>query len=115
MSHPRHRLDDRFTSPIRLSIVAALAQVSKAEFRVIRETVEVSDSTLSKQLTQLSDAGYLTISKAAHGRHTRTWLSLTQSPAVDAIADRTGITMTTEGDVDIRPHRKLISGKYVAN
>ncbi|OYO10525.1 MarR family transcriptional regulator [Enemella evansiae] len=79
MSHPRHRLDDRFTSPIRLSIVAALAQVSKAEFRVIRETVEVSDSTLSKQLTQLADAGYLTISKAAHGRHTRTWLSLTQS------------------------------------
>lgn len=76
-AHPRHRLDDVIHSPVRLSVVAALAGVEKADFKSLRDTIEVSDSTLSKQLTVLEEAGYVEISKDRVGRRPRTWASLT--------------------------------------
>ena len=78
MSHPRNRLDDVIHSPVRFSVVAALAAVESAEFRLVRDTVEVSDSALSKQITLLEGAGYVKVRKFAVGRRTRTSLSLTR-------------------------------------
>ncbi|WP_344120053.1 transcriptional regulator [Kocuria aegyptia] len=75
--HARHRLDELIHAPVRLSIVAALAQVDEAEFAYVRDTVEVSDSVLSKQATQLEAAGYVRIRKGYVGKRPRTWLSLT--------------------------------------
>ncbi|WP_336650739.1 transcriptional regulator [Kocuria rosea] len=75
--HARHRLDELIHAPVRLSIVAALAQVDEAEFAHVRDTVEVSDSVLSKQATQLETAGYVKIRKGYVGKRPRTWLSLT--------------------------------------
>ena len=75
--HARHRLDELIHAPVRLSIVAALAQVDEAEFAHVRDTVEVSDSVLSKQATQLEAAGYVKIRKGYVGKRPRTWLSLT--------------------------------------
>ncbi|MFG3685567.1 winged helix-turn-helix domain-containing protein [Micromonospora sp. NPDC047740] len=76
-SHPRHGLVDVIHAPVRLSIVAALAGLEKAEFRFLRDTIEVSDSLLSKHLTTLEAAGYVQIVKAGTGRRPRTWVSLT--------------------------------------
>ncbi|MDE3724959.1 MULTISPECIES: winged helix-turn-helix domain-containing protein [Nocardiopsis] len=78
MSHPRNRLDEVIHSPVRFSVVAALAAVDRAEFRVVRDTVEVSDSVLSKQITVLESAGYVKVHKFTVGRRTRTSLSLTK-------------------------------------
>jgi DNA-binding MarR family transcriptional regulator len=75
--HARHRLDEVIHAPVRLSIVAALAQVDEAEFAHVRATIEVSDSVLSKQATQLESAGYVKIRKGYVGKRPRTWLSLT--------------------------------------
>ena len=75
--HARHRLDELIHAPVRLSIVAALAQVDEAEFAHVRDTVEISDSALSKQATQLEAAGYVKIRKGHVGKRPRTWLSLT--------------------------------------
>ena len=75
--HARHRLDELIHAPVRLSIVATLAQVDEAEFAHVRDTVEVSDSVLSKQATQLEAAGYVKIRKGHVGKRPRTWLSLT--------------------------------------
>jgi DNA-binding MarR family transcriptional regulator len=75
--HPRHRVDDLLTGPIRLSIVAALSRVAELEFAALRDAIEISDSVLSKQMTQLSDAGYVTVRKGHVGKRPRTWLSLT--------------------------------------
>ncbi len=75
--HARHRLDELIHAPVRLSIVAALAQVDEAEFARVRDTVEVSDSVLSKQAGQLETAGYVKIRKGYVGKRPRTWLSLT--------------------------------------
>lgn len=47
--HARHRLIDELNSPVRFSVVAALASVDEAEFGHVRDTVEISDSVLSRQ------------------------------------------------------------------
>ncbi|GAB2569385.1 MarR family transcriptional regulator [Paractinoplanes abujensis] len=75
--HPRHQLDAVIHSPIRLSIVACLAAADKAEFAFVRDTVEVSDSVLSRQVTLLTEAGYVKARKGYVGKRPRTWLSLT--------------------------------------
>ena len=76
-THARHRLDDTIHAPVRFSIVAALAEVDEAEFAHVRDTIEVSDSVLSKQATRLEEAGYVKIRKGYVGKRPRTWLSLT--------------------------------------
>jgi len=75
--HARHRLDEAIHAPVRLSLVAALAQVDEAEFAHVRDTIEVTDSTLSKQAAQLEVVGYVKIRKGHVGKRPRTWLSLT--------------------------------------
>ncbi|WP_019200369.1 transcriptional regulator [Tsukamurella sp. 1534] len=76
-THARHRLDEVIHAPVRFSIVAALAKVENAEFAAVRDTVEVSDSVLSKQAAQLEAAGYVKVKKGYVGKRPRTWLSLT--------------------------------------
>jgi DNA-binding MarR family transcriptional regulator len=77
VTHPRHRLDPVIHSPTRLSIMAALMAADKVEFRFVRDTVELSDSALSQQLTTLEQAGYVEVTKGQVGRRPRTWLSAT--------------------------------------
>ena len=76
--HARHRLDEIIHAPVRFSIVAALATVDEAEFGVVRDVVEISDSTLSKQVSVLEGAGYVKVRKGYIGKRPRTWLSLTK-------------------------------------
>jgi DNA-binding MarR family transcriptional regulator len=65
--------------PARLQIAAVLAQVQDAEFALLKEVTGTSDSVMSKHLSALADAGYVTLRKAnANGRQ-RTWASLTSS------------------------------------
>jgi DNA-binding transcriptional ArsR family regulator len=76
-SHPRYRLDDVIHAPVRLSIMSALAAADRADFRFLRELVEVSDSLLSKHMALLEDAGYVEVIKGYHGKRPRTWFTLT--------------------------------------
>ena len=77
-SHPRHGLDELLNHPVRLSIVAALSDVARAEFALVREAVEITDAMLSKQVALLESAGYVGVDKGRVGRRTRTWLNLTE-------------------------------------
>lgn len=76
--HARHRLDEVIHAPVRFSIMAALAGVDDAEFATIRDAVEVTDSTLSKQVAVLEKAGYVTVRKGYVGKRPRTWISLSR-------------------------------------
>ena len=76
-THPRHDLDDELLHPVRLSVVAALAGIDRAQFGLVRDSVEVSDSALSKQIARLERAGYVAVEKGRVGRQSRTWLRLT--------------------------------------
>jgi DNA-binding MarR family transcriptional regulator len=71
-------LDPIIHAPARLQIMAVLAGVQDAEFAVLRDTVQVSDSVLSKHLAQLAEAGYITLRKAALDGRQRTWAALTR-------------------------------------
>lgn len=75
MSHPRHRLNRLIHQPI----VAALVAAKELEFAFIRDAVEISDSVLSRQISMLHDAGYVTGRKGHVGTRPRTWLSLTHA------------------------------------
>ncbi len=76
-AHPRARLDDLVHQPVRFSILAGLAQADELEFRFLRETLQVSDSLLSRQASTLEQAGYIVIRKGHVGKWPRTWLKLT--------------------------------------
>jgi DNA-binding MarR family transcriptional regulator len=71
-------LDPVIHAPTRLQIAAILAVVDDAEFATVRDAVGASDSVLSKHVSQLVEAGYVKMRKAALGGRQRTWLSLTR-------------------------------------
>ncbi|RPF70508.1 winged helix-turn-helix domain-containing protein [Aurantiacibacter spongiae] len=70
-------LDEMFNASARLQIAAILLRADEAEFSVIRDVIEVSDSALSKHLSTLSEAGYVSIKKAPRNGRQRTWAALT--------------------------------------
>ena len=71
------RFDELIHSPTRLAIVSLLAASEWADFSYIRDTVELSDSALSKQLTTLEQAGYVEIRKGFVVKRPRTSARLT--------------------------------------
>jgi DNA-binding transcriptional ArsR family regulator len=71
------KFDELIHAPTRLSIVALLAAAEDADFRFIRDSIGLSDSALSKQLTILEEAGYVEIRKAFVGKRPRTSARLT--------------------------------------
>jgi len=75
----RPKFDELIHAPTRLSIVALLAASDWADFKFIRDSVELSDSALSKQLTTLDEAGYVEIRKSFVGKRPRTSARLTRA------------------------------------
>lgn len=75
--HPRFRLESRLSHPVRFSIVAALAAVEELAFADLRTELEVSDSVLSKQITELEKDGFVRVKKGFVGKRPRTNLKLT--------------------------------------
>jgi DNA-binding MarR family transcriptional regulator len=73
------RFDELIHAPTRLAIVALLAATEWAEFKFIRDSVGLSDSALSKQLTTLERAGYVEIRKGFVGKRPRTSARLTRA------------------------------------
>ena len=66
-------------APNRLRICAFLTPLQEAEFQVLRDELEVSDSVLSKHLKQLEEAGYVAFRKDAVNGRQRMWANLTKS------------------------------------
>lgn len=75
--HPRHELSEILHQPVRFSIAAALSRTETMDFKDLRNTIQVSDSVLSKQLSALEKAGYVVIKKAFVGKFPRTSVKLT--------------------------------------
>lgn len=74
------RLDEIIHPVTRLSICSLLAAGADwVEFALVRDSVGVSDSVLSKHSRILEQAGYLEVRKGAVGRRPRTWFRLTDA------------------------------------
>jgi DNA-binding MarR family transcriptional regulator len=71
------RFDEIIHAPKRLQICAFLMPLQDAEFQVIRDELDVSDSVLSKHLKHLDAAGYVKFRKGAVNGRQRMWASMT--------------------------------------
>jgi len=96
-AHPRHRLDPVIHAPIRLSIMAFLAEVDRAEFAIVRDTVEVTAAALSKQVSTLEEAGYVTVEKGYVGKRPRTWLALAPAGRVAMVSHLAALRAIADG------------------
>ncbi|MEC3953621.1 transcriptional regulator [Nocardia sp. CDC153] len=88
-------LNELFASLPRLKLVAFLEGCHEAEFGTITELCELNKSTLSKAMTVLEDAGYLSVRKGYLGRRPKTWLGLTEEGRLayrDHLAALTALT-----------------------
>lgn len=56
-----------------------LDAVAEAEFSLMRDRLEVSDSVMSKHLSALVACGYVKTSKARTGGRRTTWVRITRS------------------------------------
>ena len=65
--------------PARLQIAAVLAQAQEAEFALLKSITGASDSVMSKHLSAMADAGYVTLRKAVADGRQRTWARLTSA------------------------------------
>lgn len=81
MSEDPGVFDEFLHSPIRLRICGLLVNADSIEFHVVRETLDITDAHLSKNVKALADADYVTVTKKAsdeRGDSRRlTWLTLT--------------------------------------
>jgi DNA-binding MarR family transcriptional regulator len=71
------QFDETIHAPRRLAICAFLATVDEADFATVRDSLSISDSSLSKQVRILADAGYIVAQKVVSGGRARSWLRLT--------------------------------------
>ena len=73
-----HQLDPIIHQPARLSIMAALAVTYEIEFSVIRDTIVISDSLLSRYISVLEESNYIEVRKVFVNKRAKTWISLTK-------------------------------------
>lgn len=78
LAEARAALDDLVHSPVRLTLMSALASVDSADYQTLRVQMDVSYALLTKHATILEEAGYLTVSKSFVGRTARTTYRLTR-------------------------------------
>lgn len=65
-------------APQRLQVCAILARGDDVEFGALRDSLEVSDATLSKHLRTLTEAGYVELRRIQRPRgQAKAWVSLT--------------------------------------
>ncbi len=79
MSTADPHLDPLLADPTRLSILALLASSDWPEFSFVRDSVAISDSALSKQVSTLEKNNYVHVKKGYVGKRPRTWLNITQA------------------------------------
>ncbi|WP_035855858.1 winged helix-turn-helix domain-containing protein [Cryptosporangium arvum] len=77
MTEPQ--LDQQLLEPVRLSIVALLAATEWAEFAFVRDSVQLTDSALSKRISSLSETGHVEVRKGYVGKRPRTWIRLSDA------------------------------------
>lgn len=71
-------LDPVIHTPARLQIISLLATATEAEFGFVRDSLDMSDSVVSKHAAALEKAGYIEIRKGYVGKRPRTWFKLTK-------------------------------------
>lgn len=72
-------LDEVIHQKARLGIMSTLMALGEADFKLLRDTLDLTDGNLSTHLTLLEDRGYVTIRKEFRGRRPHTSAAPTDS------------------------------------
>ena len=107
MSHPTTRLDPAINQPARLGILTAAAETKRIDFVSLRDLLDLTDGNLSRHLSTLEDAGYITIEKTFDGRKPRTWVSATKAGR-KALKEEIAALREIIGAVDSEPAVRAI-------
>ncbi len=59
--------------------MAALAVAKEVEFSTLRDSINISDSLLSRYTSYLEEAGYIEVRKTFVGKRPKTWLAITKA------------------------------------
>jgi DNA-binding MarR family transcriptional regulator len=107
--------DELIHAPLRLQICAMLSPVRSLPFSDIRDSLEISDSVLSKHLSALAGAGYVDVSRVRANSRSRRQVTLTHAgrtalrghlAALQAIAAAAESTMAEEPSGARAPKRR---------
>ncbi len=93
MSSPLEGLDPTLNQPKRLAAIAMIAASTSCDFAFLRDQLQLNDSDLSRHMTALNHAGYVTVRKTGRGRGSTTTYSIT--PAGRTAYGRHRDTLTT--------------------
>jgi DNA-binding MarR family transcriptional regulator len=117
MTHPIHDLDDLVHQRSRLGILVVLSEGGRVQFSFLQDSLGLSEGNLSRHLTTLEGAGYVTIEKGYEGRRPRTWTRLTsegQQALNQEVAALKAIVARAEAHPrSAAPTRKLSPGTAV--
>ena len=75
--HARHDLNEVIHQPVRFSILAALFNAERVDFRFLEQHLDLTESNLSRHLGALEQARLISVDKVFEKKRARTWLSLT--------------------------------------
>lgn len=77
MSSPLDGLDPTLNQPKRLASIAIIASSTSSDFTFLRDQLQLNDSDLSKHMSALDHAGYVTTRKSGRGRGASTTYVIT--------------------------------------
>jgi DNA-binding MarR family transcriptional regulator len=116
MAHPALRLDNAVHQRTRLGILTILAGADRADFSFLRDTLDLTDGNLSRNLTVLENAGFVAIDKTFEGRRSRTWISVTpagQKALTEEIQALREIVQAVEGRAAAAPRSRPRPGPAI--
>ena len=78
MSDPGPQLQEAVQHPTKLAVAAFLSGCAEAQFRAVRDRLHLTDSTLSRTVSALEEAGYVDVRRGHVGERSRVWVSLSR-------------------------------------
>jgi DNA-binding MarR family transcriptional regulator len=90
-------LDPVIHAPKRLAAMAIVANAPQVSFAFLKGHLGLSDSDLSKQMSALEVAGYLTSTKHGRGRGSSTTFSITRTGRTAYESHRAALTALLDG------------------
>lgn len=90
-------IDPVIHAPKRLAAMAVLANATTVTFRFLKDYLQVTDSDLSKHMSALEAAGYVTATKNGRGRGATTTYKLTKPGEQAYAAHRDALRALLDG------------------
>ena len=97
MTHAIERLDDVVHQRVRLGVLTILDELGEADFNYLKSELGLTAGNLSRHLSVLSDARYVTQKKAIVNVRSRTWVRITKAGRTALAAELNALRELLDG------------------